>query len=326
MVMSSHGRENDMRIGILGTGNIARILAMTIKKVKVLELYAVSSRNNFRAKAFARYFNIPKAYGSYEEMVRDENVELVYIATPHSHHFEHIKLCISHKKAVLCEKAFTSSFEEAEEIKRLAAKNKIYVAEAMWTRYMPSRHIIKDIISSEVIGKISMVTVNLSYDVDEVERIQRPELAGGALLDLGVYGLNFITMYCGKDIDKISVTATKTETGVDGKECIVVVFKNGIMAVSVHGIYGRSDRCGVFYGEKGYIVVENINNPSSINVFDDSDKLIKHIDVPKQISGYEYELLETVECIKNGLLESKSMPLDESVYIMKLISNIKSKF
>lgn len=315
-----------MKVGIIGAGNIAKTLTNTMQQMKDVEVYAISSRSKEKAEEFRREFSLFKAYGSYEELVNDEEVEMVYIATPHSHHYEHMKLCIEHKKAVLCEKAFTFNSEEAREIAELAREKQVYVAEAIWTRYMPSRKIIDEVISSGIVGKISMMTCNLAYDIDDKERIIRPELAGGALLDLGVYGLNFIVMHFGKNIERMDVSVVKTETGVDGKLNISLIYKDKFMAVSTHGIYGCSDKKGIFYGEKGYIVVNNINNPESIDVFDDKNELIKHISFPEKISGYEYQITETVNCIREGKLESSSMPLSESVYMMELMDEIKRKF
>lgn len=315
-----------MKVGIIGAGNIAKTLTKTMQQMKDVEVYAISSRSKEKVEEFRREFSLFKAYGSYEELVNDEEVEMVYIATPHSHHYEHMKLCIEHKKAVLCEKAFTFNSEEAREIAELAKEKQVYVAEAIWTRYMPSRKIIDEVISSGIVGKISMMTCNLAYDIDDKERIIRPELAGGALLDLGVYGLNFIVMHFGKNIERMDVSVVKTETGVDGKLNISLIYKDKFMAVSTHGIYGCSDKKGIFYGEKGYIVVNNINNPESIDVFDDKNELIKHISFPEKISGYEYQITETVNCIREGKLESSSMPLSESVYMMELMDEIKRKF
>lgn len=323
MLVISGGK---MKVGIIGAGNIARTLTKTMQQMKDVEVYAISSRSKEKAEEFRREFSLAKAYGSYEELVNDDEVELVYIATPHSHHYEHMKLCLEHKKPVLCEKAFTFNSEEAREIAELAREKQVYVAEAIWTRYMPSRKIIDEVISSGIVGKISMMTCNLAYDIDDKERIIRPELAGGALLDLGVYGLNFIIMHFGKDIERMNVSVVKTETEVDGKLNISLIYKNGFMAVSTHGIYGCSDKKGVFYGEKGYIVVNNINNPASIDVFDDKNELIKHISFPEKISGYEYQITEAVNCIREGKLESSSMPLSESVYMMELMDEVKSRF
>ena len=266
-----------MNIGILGAGGIARVMAQTINKMDQARLYAIGSRNVEKAQAFAQEFKIEKAYGSYEELVSDENIDLIYIATPHSHHYEHMKLCIEHGKNILCEKAFTFNTEQAEEVISLAEKKGVYLAEAIWTRYMPSRKMIDELISSGIIGEIKTVTCNLSYPISNVERIIRPELAGGALLDIGVYGINFIIMHLGKDFKDIDSTVMMTDTGVDGQETLVFKYANGTMAVATHSIYNRSDRKGIFHGDKGYMIVENINNPQSIEIYDCEDKLIKHI-------------------------------------------------
>ena len=190
-----------MKIGILGAGNIAGILAKTMAQMSEAECYAIAARSLDRAEDFRNKYGFQKAYGSYEEMLQDEQVELVYIATPHSHHYEHMKLCISYGKPILCEKAFTMNSVQAKEIVKLAKEKGIYVAEAIWTRYMPSRQIINEVIGSGILGQVSMLTANLSYDIDSKERIIRPELAGGALLDVGVYTLNFALMQFGNKID-----------------------------------------------------------------------------------------------------------------------------
>ena len=275
-----------MKFGIIATGPMAQTFVDTLKKVKDAELYAVASRTLEKATEFKNKNNFEKAYGSYLELVQDEDVEIVYIATPHSHHFEYMKMCIEHKKPILCEKAFTLNADQAKEIKRLATENKVFVSEALWPRYMPSRKIIDDVIASKIIGEPKILTGNLSYVIYMNKRIVDINLAGGALLDVGVYGLNFALMHFGTDIERIESSVKFTDTGVDGQESITLHYKDGRMAVLTHGIYSRSDRKGIIYGDKGYIIVENINNPQSVDVYDTDDKLVKHYDIPTQISGY----------------------------------------
>ncbi len=312
-----------MKVGILGAGGIAAVVSQTLGKMSEAECYAVGSRTITKAKEFAKENGFKKAYGSYEELVQDPEVELVYIATPHSHHYECMKLCINAHKPVICEKAFTMNADQAKEIKELAAKEKVFVTEAIWTRYMPSRSMIDEVINSGVIGKVHMMAANLSYIINHKERIVDPKLAGGALLDVGVYGINFSLMHMGKDIDHIESSVQMTDTGVDGQESITVFYKDGRMAVLTHGIYSRSDRKGIFYGDKGYIVVENINNPNAIEIYDTNDNLLEKKLVPKQISGYEYQFQECKACIEKGMIESKSMPLDESIHMMEVMDGIR---
>ena len=315
-----------MNLAILGAGRIAVTMANTVNGMEDVNLYAVASRSLERAENFAKEHHVEKAYGSYKEMLRDEKVDLVYIATPHSHHCEQIKLCADFGKPVLCEKAFTVNKEQAEEIKELAKKEGVFVAEAIWTRYMPSRAIIQQVLDSGIIGNVSTLTANLSYKINQNYRIIAPELAGGALLDVGVYGINFSIMHFGTEIERIESSVQFTDTGVDGMESITIFYKNGRMAVLTHGIYARSDRKGIFYGDKGYMVVENINNPQSISVYDMGDNLLKHINVPEQISGYEYQFIECIENIKNKKIESDSMPLSDSIFVMEVMDSIRKQW
>ncbi len=312
-----------MKIGILGAGSIAGKVSGTLEQMETIGCQAVASRNKEKAERFAAEHGYEKAYGSYEEMLCDSDVDLVYIATPHSHHFEHLKMCIEHGKPALCEKAFCENAEQARQIMKLAAEKKVYVSEAIWPRYMPSRQIINDMLASGIIGQVYTLTANLSYPISHVERIIRPELAGGALLDIGVYGINFMLMHFGHDIERIESSVRFLETGVDADESITVFYRDGRMAVLTHSIFPRSDRKGIFHGDKGYMVVENINNPSEINVYDNGDRLVKHINVPEQISGYEYEFLESADCIEKGLTQSRSMPLEESVRMLEIMDAVR---
>ena len=151
-------------------------------------------------------------------------------------------------------------------------------------------------------------------------------LRGGALLDIGVYGINFAMMHFGEEIERMESSVHMMDTGVDGMESITMFFKGGRMAVLTHSIYGRSDRKGIFYGDNGYMVVENINNPQSISVYDQEDNLLKFIAVPEQITGYEYQFAESAECIAKGQLESNSMPLADSVKVMQVMDALRKQW
>jgi len=315
-----------MKLAILGPGRIADTVTPALVALPEIECYAVASRNLERAKAFSEKFGFQKAYGSYEEMLSDPEVQLVYITTPHSHHYEQMLLCLEYGKNVICEKAFTVNAEQAKKVYAKAKEKGLYAAEAIWTRYMPSRKMIQDIIDSGVIGKLNVVTANLSYKVDWKERLLDPALAGGALLDVGVYGLNFALMHFGNDIERMESSVWMTPSGVDGVESITLIYKDGRMAVLNHSMFARSDRKGIFHGDKGYVVVENINNPNAINVYDDEDRLLAHYDVPEQINGYEYEFMEAVRCIEAGKTESDSMPAAESIYVMELMDALRKQW
>ena len=315
-----------MRVGVLGTGWIVHPVTAALKGMTGVECYAIASRTKERGEQAAKDFGYKVGYGSYEELVADPKVDLVYVATPHSRHYEDMKLSIAAGKNVLCEKSYTINAVQAADIKRLAKEAGVYVAEAIWTRYQPSRKLINDTIASGIIGEVKTLTANLSYAMMNKERIWNPELAGGALLDIGVYGINFALMHFGDDIDHIESSVQMLDSGVDGMESITIFFKDGRMAVLTHSVHGRSDRKGIFYGEKGYMIVENINNPQSISVYDAGDNLLQFIPVPEQINGYEYQFAEAADCITDGKLESDSMPMDETVKVMEIMDSLRKSW
>lgn len=313
-----------MKIGILGAGRIAVTLAETMNKMPEVECYGVASRDLEKAKVFAKEHGFQHAFGSYEGMLADEEVELIYIATPHSHHYRHMKMCLDAGKHILCEKSFTVNEKQAEEIFRIAKEKKLLVTEAIWTRYMPSRKIINDLLDEKVVGDVRKMTANLNYPLLDKERIVKPELAGGALLDVGIYPLNFAYMHFGDKVDRIFSAAQMTEAGVDGENGMILLYEDGRMAVLNSGIHGKSDSEGVFYGTFGCMVVENINNPESIKIYNTDRILIREIEVPEQISGYEYEITETISCIKEGKLECPSMPHAETLKMMQVMDNLRA--
>lgn len=316
-----------MKIGILGAGNIAATMAKTLNAMEGgVKCHAVASRDFGRAKNFASEHRIEKAYGSYEELACDPDIEIIYIATPHSHHAQHARLCIQHGKAVLCEKAFTKNAGEAKGVLDFAKEKNVLVTEAIWTRYMPSRKLIDETIASGIVGKITSLTANLHYNISHHERLVNPALAGGALLDVGVYTLNFALMHFGAEIERIESSAALTKTGVDGTNNITLYYKDGRTAFLNSGMFSRSDRKGIFFGERGYIVVENINNPNAICVFDARDNLIKKIEPPAQISGYEYEVEETIAALKAKKLECDSMPHSETLRVMEMMDFLRKSW
>lgn len=315
-----------MKIGILGAGGIAEMVAPALVALPEINCYAVASRTPGKGEAFAKTYGFKKVYTDYAQMLSDPEVELVYVATPHSHHYEHMKLCLEYGKHVICEKAFTMNRQQAEEVFAIAKQKGLFVAEAIWTRYMPSRKLIQDILDSGIIGKPNTLTANLSYVIADKQRIYDPALAGGALLDIGVYGLNFALMHFGRDIVRMESSVAKMETGVDGMETITLFYRDGRMAVLTHSVWCRSDRMGIIHGDKGYLVVENINNPQSVQVFDDEDRLIARYNVPEQINGYEYEFREAVGCIAAGKLEPDSMSHADTLEVMELMDTLRRRW
>ena len=317
-----------MNVGILGAGNIAGTMAETIRMMasdgEDVSLYAIGSRSERKAQSFAMKNGVARAYSSYEDLLRDPNVDLVYIATPHSEHYINMLLCLNFNKPVLCEKSFTANADQARKITTLAELKKIPLAEAIWTRYMPMRKIINDVLSSGAIGTPRTITANLSYNVYKNDRLHRPDLAGGALLDVGVYPINFAEMIF-DHADGVSATAVMSEDGVDETDSITLTWDDGRVAVLTAGIKAISDRSGVIYGDEGYAVVENINNPDRIRIYDLSRENVKTIEAPDRLNGYEYEIREMHRIIEEEKTECPSMPHDESVHIMEVMDHIRAQ-
>lgn len=313
-------------IGILGTGNIAAVMAQTINKMKNVRLYAAASREKVKADVFAGKYGCKKAYGSYEELVMDKKVDLVYIATPHSEHFANARLCIENGKPVLCEKAFTVNAAQAEELIRLSKEKGVFLAEAIWTRYMPMLATIREVVGSGIIGEPKTLTANLGYVIDSVPRLKDLSLAGGALLDVGVYTLNFALMVFGSNIEKVVSNCIYGETGVDEQNSITIQYKDGKVAHLNSSMVSLSDRKGIIYGTKGFAIVENINNFASIAVYDSSYKKVAFYKAPKQISGYEYEVEASIEAIREKKIECEAMPHSEILNVMKLMDGIRREW
>lgn len=313
-------------VAILGTGHIAAKMAATLQQMKDVNCYAVASREQIRAEAFAKEWGFKKACGSYEELAADPHVDLVYIATPHSHHYEHARLCILNGKAVLCVKAFTANARQAEALLQLAKERNVFITEAIWTRYMPFSHTIRELVFNGSIGRPHMLTANLGYPIAYKERIAKPELCGGALLDIGVYPINFARMIFGTDIDDIQSHCVKNNYGVDIQESISFRYANGNMAVMQLTASCANDRQGIISGEKGYIVVDNINNPQQAAIYDSDHQLVKIYDCPSQISGYEYEVQASIDALRRGQLETAAMPHAETLEIMHLLDRLRQQW
>lgn len=314
------------KIGILGPGNIAHKMAETIRQMDGIQIQAVASRSLDRARHFAQQYGIERAYGSYEALAADEDIDLVYIATPHSCHCDHMKLCINYRKNILCEKAFTLNASQAREVLLRAETAGVLCAEAIWTRYMPSRNMIQDIMESGVIGRPISLTANLGYVLTGVERVMNPSLGGGALLDIGVYAINFALMVFGEDYDTIISKAIFNRRGADVSDGITITWEDGRIAVLHASAVSVTDRRGVIYGDRGFLVIHNINNCEGIDVYDLDRQLIRSYHVPEQITGFEYQVKASRQAVEEGSLECPQMPHRSTLEVMEIMDEIRRQW
>ena len=318
-----------LKFGIIGAGGIARTMARTIREMPEVESTAIAARDPERARSYAEEYGFRKAYGSYEELLADPEVELVYIALPHSHHCRWTLETLKAGTHVLCEKAFAVNERQTREMIELSEKKGLLLAEAIWTRYMPSRQIITEIVERGDIGRPRTISANLGYRIDMNERMVRPELAGGCLLDLTVYTLNFASMVWGDDIRRIAASCVKTDTGVDGQDTVMIEYQDDRMASLFTTMYTLTNRMGLICGTEGFIEVQNINNPEQIRVYSpdrNGPELRACIDVPEQITGYEYEVLACKKAIEEGRIECPEMPHSQTIQIMCQMDQIRKQF
>ena len=314
-----------MRVGIIGTGWIAEKAAITLEGLAGCECHAVGSRSKEKADLFAARWGIPRAYGSYTELLADKDVDLVYVGTPHSHHYEVTKEAILAGKACLVEKAFMANHAQALEIVALARQRGVFLAEAIWTRYQPAVNMVRGLLDCGTIGIPRLVTATLGYSMGDKPRIMRPDLCGGALLDLGVYALNFVRMFFPEDIRSMDCQCVKSTTGMDLTNAITLVLENGVLCNLLSSAACVGDNIGVIAGTEGNLIIDNINNPQTITVNGPDRTYIETLHVPQQTTGYEYEFLACRRALLEGLTEAVEMPLDETLLIMEMMDSLRRK-
>lgn len=311
-----------MKIGIMGLGSIATKMAETINKMDSnYELYAVASRDMIKALNFKKKYNAEKAYGSYLDLVKDDEVDLVYIATVNSSHYENMLLCIKHHKNILVEKPFTLNYSEALEITTLAKQNNVFIAEALWTSYMPFNDTLKDILKDEVITGFYGI---FNVDVINKERIIKHELGGGALLDLGLYPISFALRLFGFNYKDILINNVYfSDTNVDIHTDISLVY-DSFEARCICDCT-KSFQTYVNITTRNYrIYIDSTNNPSFIKVFDKKEQLIKEYKF-KNITGYEFELIDCFNAINDNLLEPRKWSTYKTLELMHLLDKITIK-
>ncbi|MBO4850621.1 MAG: Gfo/Idh/MocA family oxidoreductase [Prevotella sp.] len=319
-------KDGILRVGVVGTGWIAEKAAITLNGLYTCECHAIASRTLEKAEAFAKKWHIPKAYGSYSELYANPDIDLVYVGTPHSHHYEVTRDALLAGKPCLVEKAFMANLAQSRAIVTLARERGLFLAEAIWTRYQPAVNIIKQLLNSGRIGTPRLLTATLGYSMGDKPRIMRADLCGGALLDLGVYALNFTRMFFPADIESIDSQCVKSTTGMDLTNAITLVLADGMLCNLQSSAACVGDNIGVIAGTDGNLIIDNINNPQKITVNTHDREFVEDIHVPTQITGYEYQFIACRKALAEGLLEPREMPHQETLYIMELMDGLRKKW
>lgn len=314
-----------IRWGIIAPGTIANAFAKEVRNTKEGILKAVYGRNENKAKEFAKAYNIESYYSNIDEFLKDENIDAVYIATPHNYHMEYAKKCIEAKKHVLCEKPFSYNCETTKEVLNLAQENKVFIMEALWTLFLPAVNQVKQWIEEDKIGEVKLITANFGFKSEENinSRLYNPSLAGGALLDVGIYPIlfsNFIMSSCPKEIKAI---AEFTNTKVDESDIINLKYENGALASLTCSISADTDNTAVIYGEKGKIVIPKFWSAKESYLYL-GDGVEEYIDNYKE-AGYKYEIEEANNCIKNKNLESEIASHKITLELAKIMDEIRNQ-
>ncbi|KPK87148.1 MAG: hypothetical protein AMS27_03325 [Bacteroides sp. SM23_62_1] len=312
--------------GIIGPGRIAHKFAEALISLPDAKLFAVASRSGKRARDFARQYEAPRSYQGYEKIIRDPEVDIIYIATPHTMHFENTLLCLENRVPVLCEKPFTITRSQLQELVDTARNNKVFLMEAIWTRFLPSIQKVIEIKQSRLLGKIKALYADFGFKApfDPSGRLYNLKLGGGALLDIGIYPVFLSLLMLGRP-SEIKSLAVFSETGADESCSILLKYPGGAIANLACTITAETPKEAIIVFENGQI---RINRkwfaPSSLTIIHPDNKE-EEITFQYSGNGYEFEAIEAMKCLRSGLTESRDLPLDFSLDLMGLLDEIREQ-
>lgn len=315
--------ERPIRWGILGTGTIATVFTEDLLRLPGHVVPAVGSRAWHTADAFARAHGIERAYGSYEELAADAGLDVVYVATPHNHHLANASICLEAGRAVLVEKPFTTNAADAGRLITLARDRGLFAMEAMFTRFNPLIARLRTLVADGAVGEVTSIYADfgVARPYDPAHRFWSPDLAGGALLDVGVYPLYFAWMLLGAP-DTIHATAAKAPTGVDANTGVLLGYASGAIALLHCSLVADSPLTATVTGTTGRIEVANpFFRPSRMTLHRRHAEP-ETFETDLNGRGFVYQAEEVARCLRAGELESPIMPLDETLAIHRDIDTI----
>ena len=317
-----------LRWGILSTGNIARNMTEDVLRSANSIVTAVASRSIDKAQAFAQQYQIHSAYGDYQSLCESDDVDVIYIGTPHSEHFSNIKMALQAGKHVLCEKPLTLNYRQASECVALARSAGTFFMEAVWMRFFPIVTEVKRAIAQGQIGEPLNLSASFCIDIpyDTEHRLFNRALGGGALLDLGIYPLSFALFMFG---DPVSVKgrAELSKEQVDIVNDVQITFENGAVANLKSATLSSEPQVAVINGTKGKITInERFFCPTSAIIQEFAKSEPELIDTPWSGNGYQFEIAEVEQCIANGLTESAVMPLNATLGTMKIMDELRKQW
>jgi len=312
-----------IRWGIIGAGYIANEFSKAMKVVENSVVYGVASRNIDKAKKFQEQYNINKAFGSYEELVKCDEIDAVYIATLHPFHKENMLLCLKYNKHVMCEKPITMNASEIEEVMKVAKEKKLLVMEAMWTRFLPVLQEVKEKIDSGIIGDVNIIQGDFGFNAEynDEGRVYNKKLGGGALLDVGIYVISMAYFFYNKKPSKINAFSHIGPTGVDHKTAIIFAYDNNNLAQLSCSVSCNTNTELILNGTKGRIYIPKFfgTQKYELEVY---GELKEAYELPFKCNGHEYIIEEFNDCLRNNKTDNEIIPSDETIQIMKTIDEI----
>ncbi len=317
---------NKYNWGIIGAGNIARQFAEDFKFLSQASLKAVASRSADRASSFAKKFDIPVWYDSWDGMAGDPDVDIVYVATHHPFHFENTRSCLEAGKAVLCEKPFTMNKRELDILVRIAREKKVFLMEAIWTRFLPSTKKVLEFKESGELGKLLNIYADFGFRIefDPKHRLYDPAIGGGALLDIGIYPV-FLSLLMAGPPAKFHATARFVSTGVDHSCNMIFEHADEVVSSLDCTVMAKSPTEANLLFEKGWIRMESMwLTPGPITIHRIGQKP-KRVKFREPGNGYHYEAAEVMRCLDQGLAESPSLPLDFSLNLMEILDAVRDR-
>lgn len=318
-----------IRFGIMGPGKIAVKFADAIAQCEDAVLYGVASRDKQRAKDFADEYGAEVYYGSYEELAKDENIDIIYISVIHNHHMPLAKLAVENGKAVICEKPLATELSECKEFLDLATSKNVLVMEAMWTRFMPAYIMAKKWIADGKIGQPKLFNASFSWcgKPNPDARAFDPAQAGGALFGVGCYTIGAALDFGGNEKPLITKAVGKIgETNVDELGACVMLFKNGLVANITFGIITTSVQDAIIYGTEGKIVLKQFYGSERSELYNKQGELIETFCDKDGVNGFIYETEHICKLFKEGKKESNVMSKRHSLDCMEVIEDLKTTF
>ena len=311
--------------GIIGTGGIAHTFADDFSFAQAGELTAVASRAQERADDFAAEYNLPKAYGSYEDLAADDEIDVVYIATPHSEHYDNTMLCLENNKAVLCEKPIAVNYDQLEKMIAKAKEENLFLMEALWTYFLPPILKAKEWIEEGKIGQVKVVEANFGIrrEIKPEGRLFNSELAGGSLLDVGIYPIALANLVIDSELDTVTSVANLGSTGVDEETAISLKFKGGEIAQLTSSLRTELNNIGYIYGTEGQIRLPDFwqTDQAVLEVNGEQETFTDH----RETAGYNYEAEAVAEKLQSEKLESDKVSLAESRKIMQIMDKVRKQ-